>query len=214
MPGVPIHPFGGVACDAMCPNDKLTLVIHAFHVIFCFYGFWLPNDPRGSWSDFVWSWELLKFGKATKVTTSRSLAHDPHDRSRRLAAKQALKHPPVVLNWRQARAVARGFAQAMKESGYIVHACSIMPEHVHMVIGRTSRQITQVVGHLRARATQQLFKEALFPNDGRPVWAQGCWKVFLDSHEDVVRAIEYVERNPEKEGKRRQQWPFITPYAI
>lgn len=23
------------------------------HVIFGAYGFWLPNDPRGSWSEFV-----------------------------------------------------------------------------------------------------------------------------------------------------------------
>ena len=44
----------------------------AAHVIFTAYGFWLPNDPRGSWSDFVASWELLKFGRATKVTTRAS----------------------------------------------------------------------------------------------------------------------------------------------
>ncbi|MEX0703139.1 MAG: hypothetical protein WD069_13675 [Planctomycetales bacterium] len=50
-------------------------MFHAYHVIFGAYGFWLPNDPRGSWSDFVGSWELLQFGRATKVTTRRSLAH-------------------------------------------------------------------------------------------------------------------------------------------
>ena len=83
-----------------------------------------------------------------------------------------------------------------------------------MVIGRTSRQITRVVGHLRGRATQQLYAEQLFPNDGRPVWAEGCWKVFLNSHDEVFHAIQYVEENPEKEGKRRQCWPFVTPYAM
>jgi len=25
------------------------------HLILTAYGFWLPNDPRGSWSDFVGS---------------------------------------------------------------------------------------------------------------------------------------------------------------
>jgi hypothetical protein len=30
-------------------------MILAFHAIFGAYGFWLPNDPRGSWSDFVGS---------------------------------------------------------------------------------------------------------------------------------------------------------------
>jgi hypothetical protein len=32
------------------------------HVIFGTYGFWLPNDPRESWSDFVGSWKLAHFG--------------------------------------------------------------------------------------------------------------------------------------------------------
>jgi hypothetical protein len=27
----------------------------AYHVVLGAYGFWLPNDPRGSWSDFVGS---------------------------------------------------------------------------------------------------------------------------------------------------------------
>ncbi|HEY5314071.1 MAG TPA: hypothetical protein VIK18_16185 [Pirellulales bacterium] len=53
----------------------------AYHIIFCAYGFWLPNDPRGSWSTFVGSKLLYrKFGPATKVTTRESLAHQPHDR--------------------------------------------------------------------------------------------------------------------------------------
>jgi hypothetical protein len=59
----------------------------ASHVIFGVYGFWLPNDPRGSWSDFVGSWELFRYGRASKTTETRSLAGRPHDRSQRLAAK-------------------------------------------------------------------------------------------------------------------------------
>ena len=39
-------------------------MIVGYHVIFGVYGFWLPNDPRGSWSEFVASWELARFGKA------------------------------------------------------------------------------------------------------------------------------------------------------
>ena len=38
-------------------------MVRAYHAIFTTYGFWLPNDPRGSWSDFVRSWELFKHGK-------------------------------------------------------------------------------------------------------------------------------------------------------
>lgn len=31
-------------------------MILAFHSIISAYGFWLPNEPRGSWYDFVYSW--------------------------------------------------------------------------------------------------------------------------------------------------------------
>src|SRR4051812_43899841 len=40
------------------PRHPEKSMIVGYHVIFSTYGFWLPNDPRGSWSDFVGSWEL------------------------------------------------------------------------------------------------------------------------------------------------------------
>jgi hypothetical protein len=47
----------------------------AFHGIITAYGFWLPNDPRGSWSTWVGAWELFQAGgPATKVATTRSVA--------------------------------------------------------------------------------------------------------------------------------------------
>ena len=42
-------------------------------------------------------------------------------------------------------------------------------------------------------------------------WMRGEWKVFLDP-EDVTRAIRYVENNPLKEGKKKQEWTFIIAY--
>src|SRR5690348_2721389 len=54
------------------------------HVIISAYGFWLPNDPPGSWSDFVAAWELFRYGRATctpwRVThavTDHFRAHGP-----------------------------------------------------------------------------------------------------------------------------------------
>lgn len=54
-------------------------MIVGYHLIFSAYGFWLPNDPRGSWSEFVGAWDLFQAGgKATKekVTERRSYARD------------------------------------------------------------------------------------------------------------------------------------------
>jgi len=189
-------------------------MILAFHVIVSAYGFWLPNDPRGSWSDFVGAWELVRFGKATKVDTLKSLAAVPHDHRLREAAKAALRFPPVQFSGKQALAVAHGFDRARQEARYRVHACAILPEHAHLVIGRHSRPIGRIVGHLKGRATQQLAGERLWPEDGRPVWGERSWKVFLDSAADVQRAIEYVEANPLREGKPRQHWSFVVPFTM
>ena len=188
-------------------------MVIAYHAILAMYGFWLPNDPRGSWSEFVGNWELVRFGKATKIDERHSVAAVEHDRNLRMAAKAALRHPPVSLTGPQALAVGQGFAKACRESGYIVHACSIMPEHAHLVIAQHGRAVERIVGHLKGRATQHLKAEGLWFDDSRPVWAQGCWRVYLDAPADVRRAMAYVEANPEKEGKPRQRWSFVTPYT-
>ena len=121
-------------------------MILASHGIFAAYGFWLPNDPRGSWSDFVRSWDLFRFGAATKTDERRSVAHSSHDRELRLAAKSALKFEPVRFTGLQARAIARGFATAVNESTYQVLACSILPDHVHVVVRRHDRDIGKILG--------------------------------------------------------------------
>lgn len=84
-------------------------MVLGYHLILTAYGFWLPNEPRGSWSDFVRSWALLKFGPATKTTDRRSVARKPHDRAKRLEAKNALVRNPVEFTGLHARAISRGF---------------------------------------------------------------------------------------------------------
>jgi REP element-mobilizing transposase RayT len=197
-------------------------MILGYHIIFGAYGFWLPNDPRGSWSDFVGAWELYRYGPATKTTEARSLAHQPHDVAARLAAKQALKYPPVQFTGTQARAVGRGFAAYAKKSGLVIRACAVLPEHVHLVIDRFRLKAEQVAIQLKGGATQRLLEEGLHPfghirrRNGRPpkCWARGEWIVYLETDEDVWRASRYVEENPPKEDKPRQEWRFVTPLRL
>ena len=195
-------------------------MVLGYHVIFGAYGFWLPNDPRGSWSDFVRSWELRRFGPATKVDTRQSVAGRRHDVVLRQAAKSALRYPPVSFTGVRARAIGRGFAHFLKRSGVTIWACSILPEHVHLVIARHSYEVEQIINLLKGDVTRQLLDENLHPfaqwkkADGSVpcCWARKGWKVFLDDEADIVRAIEYVQQNPLKEGKPRQRWRFVTPY--
>ena len=194
-------------------------MVYGYHVIFSAYGFWLPNDPRGSWSDFVGAWELFRFGRATKTDSRVSVASRSHDRDQRLATKEAMKHRAVEFNVEQAQAIARGFAESIRKGGVTIWACSILPQHVHAVIGRHSSKVEQLVNFLKGEATKALLAEGLHPfaavTAGGKVpacWAEGQWKVFLDSAVDIVRSVRYVEGNPGKEGKPRQTWPFVVPF--
>ncbi len=128
-------------------------MIHGYHVLWGTYGFWLPNDPRGSWSDFVGSWELARFGSATK-----SLERRDCDRRQwakwRAAALTALEFPPISLTDEQIDAVATGFANGMRKSRYTFWACSILPTHVHLVIARHTYHVEQICNLLKGEATK------------------------------------------------------------
>ena len=195
-------------------------MILGYHVIFFAYGFWLPNDPRGSWSDFVGAWELLRFGRATKTDTRRSLARQPHDLHLRQTAKRALKYPPVRFTGIQARAVAQGFADLAAKTQLTVWACSILPEHVHMVIARQRYRVEHIVNPLKGASTTQIINQQLHPLAAYPsdrgrmpkMWARGQWKVFLSSEADIRRSIRYVENNPVAEGKQPRRWRFVQPF--
>jgi REP element-mobilizing transposase RayT len=121
----------------------------------------------------------------------------------------------------QARAVARGVARAVAESGYDVYAFSIMQSHAHAVVGRHDNPAERIISHFKGRATQQLVAEGIHPmsrfekSSGEIpcCWARRGWKVFLDSSADIERAIEYVRDNPVMEGKKLQNWTFLTEFS-
>lgn len=191
-----------------------------FHVSFGTYGFWLPNDPRGSNSEYVREYELLEFGKATKVQNRKNVSRAAHDRKLRLRAKESLKFPPVTLTGQQALSAGNGFGEVIRKNGYIVLACCILPTHVHLVIKPHRYRIEQVVNLMKGAASARMLRDGLHPLTqfrnrlGRvpSVWQDECGHEFLYSDRDMRRAIDYVERNPLKEGRPRQQWSFVVPY--
>ena len=195
-------------------------MVRWYHAIFTAYGFWLPNDPRGSWSDFVASWELYKFGgTATKTDVRRSVAHSHHNSTLRRDTKQHLKYPPVRFDQSQRDCIAAGIARACDESAIAVHACAIGFDHGHAVVGRHAKTIEQVVGQFKGRATQAMRSAGCHPlqrfargTDALPTpWAERSWSVFINDESQSRSAIDYVNRHPEKEGLPPQRWSFIIP---
>jgi REP element-mobilizing transposase RayT len=196
-------------------------MVHGYHVIIGAYGYWLPNDPRGSWSDFVGKWELLRFGKATKSLERKSLQELTADELRRREeARQSLEFPPVQFSGLQARAIGRGFAAVASKRHFTIWACAILPEHTHVVIARHRYKVERVVNALKGEATRSVMREGIHPLRGfapagqRPpqMWSTGQWKVYLDCEESIDNAIAYVNRNPLDEGKPAQHWSCVKPF--
>ena len=189
-------------------------MVLAYHLIISAYGFWLPNDPRGSWSDFIRSYELfLAGGPATKTDSRSSVAGSAHDVKAREAAKAALKYPPVRYSGLQAQAIGVGCGKAVAEYGYTIHAAAILPDHAHFVVARHGRTIEQIRDHLKSRATRELNDRGLNPMSRYPKnpspWARKGWHVFLNSADDIERAIRYVRMNPVKAGLPQQRWSWV-----
>jgi REP element-mobilizing transposase RayT len=195
-------------------------MIYAFHLPLCNYGFWLPNDQRGSGSDYVRNKKLLPFGEAKKVTTRRSVAHKKFDFEVRRLARAALMYPPVEFTGQQALSCGRGIRRAVVKHGFVVWACCIQQDHMHLVVKRHSYGIEQVIRQLRAEMTLQLLEDGLHPlahlreKDGSVpcVWSRSPWKVFLDDEEGIVRSIDYVRDNPLRRKMPEQTWSFVAPY--
>lgn len=195
-------------------------MIHGYHVIWGTYGFWLPNDPRGSWSDFVYAWELAKFGKATKSTERANVDPAQYDTWRK-SARNALKYPPVTLTGNQAREIGNGFKRFIKKSKLAVWAYSILPEHVHFVLGRHHYKMESAANLLKGEATRRLVEVgdhpmAKYRNSKQrlpSMWGEKQWIVFLDSEEAIENAIRYVQDNPIREHLKPQKWTFVTPFT-
>jgi len=195
-------------------------MVIAHHIIFGAYGFWLPNDPRGSWSREVWAEHLRPFGPTSKVSTRSSVAHVAHDQKHRLQAKRCLMYPAVRFTGRQAQAVAIAFGETSRLFELPVYACAIMPDHVHLVTARHSHTAEEIAGFLKRSASRRLNADDLHPlarfrrQNGRmpSPWAVSGWTVFLNTADEVRQRIRYVERNPVTAGFKPQRWSFVVPY--
>lgn len=197
----------------------MTVIAH--HIILCTYGFWLPNDPRGSHSKFVWSPEIATFGEATTVNDGRSRATDSHDQSRRFAAKEALKFPEVILSGQQALILSQGIAEAVEKNEFRFLAYAIMEQHLHCVAISETMKPKEIVMQMKRYGSNRLTREKQNPlyshrnrNGGRipSIWAQGYWCIHIKDTDQLRTTIKYVEENPVKDGKRRQRWSFVDKH--
>jgi hypothetical protein len=194
-----------------------------FHVVGCTYGFWLPNDQRGSGSDFVRADHLTPFGPANPVSHRRSVARKPFDPEIRRLAKAALMYPAVEFTPVQIASVVRGFASELERyRAATIHALAQMKNHFHFVCGSCRYDIRRFEGRLKGAATKQLVADGLHPlqrfanPDGSipSPWSVKPWVVYLFDDEDMIRSIDYINKHLKQSRSSGLAESLIVPYGI
>src|SRR4051794_17216923 len=99
-----------------------------------FYGQWLPGDPRGSVTN-------VRDRRPTDRNCSHRQEHDrpgddyePKIPGLQAAARNQLKGPPVYVDLPQAEQLLDQFLETSRYRGWMVHAVSIMFNHLHLVV--------------------------------------------------------------------------------
>ena len=186
-------------------------IVIAHHLIWTAYGWWLPNDPRGSTSqaiacDVIAELGALHHGRK-RVQPAGGEVRAFYDR-----AKEVLEHPLRTFTDREIDCIADAFASAMAEHRYTCYACAIMPDHAHALIRKHKHHAEEMIANLQATSRLAMGRSDSPRWGMHPVWADGGWKVFLDHPDEVRRTIRYVDDNPAKMKRPHQGWPFVREY--
>jgi REP element-mobilizing transposase RayT len=189
--------------------ERNQMVI-AHHLIWTAYGYWLPNDPRGSMSktiacDVIAELGELHYGRKKVQPLGREV-QEFHS-----AAKSVLKHSLLDFAVCDFPAIADALAETIREHKYTCYACAIMPDHIHILIRKHKHLSEDMLDNFQQTSRLRLHNLGLRPDD-HPVWGGPGWKVFLDTPTDIRRTIHYIEGNPPKWRLPRQQWPFVIEY--
>jgi REP element-mobilizing transposase RayT len=183
-------------------------IIIAHHLIWTGYGWWLPNDPRGSMSrsiacDIITELGELHYGRK-RVQPASSTIRKFYDR-----AKEVLKHDLIEFSIADIKIIGESFRSCIKRNKYTCYACAIMPDHVHALIRRHRDQAHEMIHALQESSRLDLQKSRY---GGHPIWGGQGWKVYLETPEDIQRTIRYVRNNPIKLRLQAQEWDFVTEY--
>lgn len=186
-------------------------IVIAYHLVWTAYGWWLPNDPRGSGSssiasDLIAELGELHFGRKPIQPASR-LVRDFYER-----AGERLLFPLLTFDEAARNEIAVAFARVVENEKYTCYACAIMPDHVHILIRKHKHTAEQMIEAFRIASREHLIEKQIRTTD-HPTWGTGNgWKVFLDHPDEIRRTIIYIEKNPLHLRLPKQIWPFVKDY--
>lgn len=185
-------------------------MVVGYHLIWTTYGWWLPNDPRGSSSHEIRVEQIAALGplhhSRKRIQPVSAVLRQFYEQAGGL-----LKHPLLICSDEQVALIGAAIGQVIQEHRYTCYACAVMPEHVHLLI-RRHRDWAETMIECFQKASRQALIEAGHRAVTHPVWGGPGWKVFLNTRADMSRIEDYIRKNPEKAGREAQVWDFVKPY--
>jgi REP element-mobilizing transposase RayT len=192
-------------------------MVLAVHLVWTCYGWWFPNDIRGSWSKEVWAPALQGLGTIDKRGRELLQPSAAELGNWLSEAQERLKHQAVILDTEARRIVRDEITAHSHMHNYATLALAVMPEHVHIVVGRHEhghRKIVQSFKSVSSRQLRKYFLLAALPATRMlragvtcraagstaknpaptPVWSRGYWVRFLNTNADITAAVAYMDR--------------------
>jgi REP element-mobilizing transposase RayT len=186
-------------------------MVAGYHLIWTVYGYWLPNDPRGSTSTEIRVEPLgelgeIHYGRKPVQPTNKTIREFHKD------AQQVLKHPVLTFSEEDVELLGHVFGEIIADRQYVCYACAVMPDHVHMLIRRHHDRAEDMIQRFQEISRTALI-EARRRVETHPVWTKGPgWKTFVNTQQQFRNEISYIERTPDGIGRPRQMWDFVMAY--
>ena len=184
-------------------------IVIAYHLIWTAYGWWLPNDLRGSTSHQIACDAIAELGELhhgrRKVQPAGWVIRDFYQR-----ATEVLKHALMTFRPDEIQRIARAFGSLADGRPFTCHACAVMADHVHVLMRKHKRTAERMIADLQDASRVELQEQPDWQD--HPIWGGPGWKVFLYSPDEVRRTIRYIANNPVKMGLPRQEWDFVAEY--
>ena len=184
-------------------------MVAGYHLIWTAYGWWLPNDPRGSTSHVIRSATVAGLGDLHRgrksIQPAGNVVRGFYD-----AAGDVLRRPLLELTAPEIAVVGEAFGEVARQRNYTCYGCAIMPDHVHLLIRKHRDQAEMMIAHFQGASRIAVLAKLQAGRDAEhPVWGGPGWKVFLNTREDMARVVKYIRDNPRKAGRPEQHWPFV-----
>lgn len=136
------------------PTTPQPIVI-AHHLMWTLYGWWLPNDPRGSTSRVIRQDVLAELGE---LHLGRKQVQ-PAGREIREFYEEAtgvLQHPLVKFEPGEFPIVAEALGSAIKDLDYTCYACAVMPDHIHVLIRKHRDLAEEMIEKIQSLSRKRL----------------------------------------------------------